>query len=92
MGIKGVCDICGKEIRPTQLGAPSEWASISVTFPARPVSGKHEALKPGPLPLGLLGPPDYYLICSGTCVEKALEEVKAYLVEAFAAKEEHRED
>ncbi len=91
MGIRCVCDVCGNEIRPTQLGAPSGWASISVTFP-RPVSGKDGILKPGPLLLGPPGPPDYYLICSGTCIEKALEEVKAYLVEAFAAKEEHRED
>ena len=87
MGIRIVCDVCGNEIRPRQWGTPKEWASISVTFPARPVSDKS-----GPLPPISPGPPDYYLICSGTCIEKALEEIKAYLVEAFAAKEEHRED
>jgi hypothetical protein len=88
MGIKGVCDVCGNEIRPTQLGAPSEWASISVTFPTRPVSGKREARLTQLPP----GPPDYYLICSGACVEKALYEVKAQLVKAFEAKREYQED
>ena len=91
MGIKGVCDVCGKEIRPAQVAAPKEWASISVTFPTRPVSGQRGAGLTR-LPLSPPGPPDYYLICSGTCVEKALEEVKAHLVEAFAAKTEYQED
>ena len=84
MGIRCVCDVCGNEIRPTQLGAPVGWASISVTFPTKLVSGK--------LPLVPPGPPDYYLICSGTCVEKALDEVKAHMVKAFGAKTEYQED
>ena len=87
MGLRCICDVCGHEIRPTQLGAPVTWASISLTFPAGPASRR-----PGPQPVGPPGPPDYYLICSGKCVEKALEEVKAHLLEAFAATTGHGAD
>ena len=86
MAIKYVCDICGKAYnvtRPagfTQAGfdypmpAPEGWGAMSIMGPReKPKLGKP----------AMINPPWVSLVCSQACVEKALDEARKYLRQAF---------
>lgn len=89
MGIRYICDICGKECDvkgcvspvgyPVSAEMPDEWAIISYFAPKEP--------EPKPKP-GLVGVyagrmPKGFLVCSQSCAEKALDEAKEQLRQAF---------
>ena len=85
MGIRYICDVCGKEydmkggIGPTgypmQVGEfPSKWAVITVL--AGNEHNQMGGIKPARMPRG-------FLVCSLACAEKALGEARDYLREGF---------
>lgn len=85
--IKYLCDGCGKELQtwagytvtlPYQRGG---WATISVTLPPKPVKQPESEL-PGLIP-AYPEQPTNLLVCSQACAEKALDEAKEQLRQAF---------
>ena len=83
MAIKYVCDACGKELAVSERGGviqlgqnPQDWAVIQVGLPR-----KHPGFNQvGPFPYE---PPINLIVCSQPCAEKALDEAKERLREAF---------
>ena len=92
MGIRYICDLCGKEFDvkgdigasgyPVSYGMPLEkWATITYMAPKareEPEPGRTGlvAMYPENMPIG-------YLVCSQVCAEKALTEIGARLQAAF---------
>jgi hypothetical protein len=83
--LKYVCDVCGKEMAASERGVmslaqrPPEWATILLSLPIEPV-GKEAS--PSYEPLVQL------LVCSLSCAETALDEVKEHLRKAFEGKDD----
>ena len=92
MGTRYICDVCGKEydikgcIGPDGFPVPAEfpdkWAIISYYAPKEPEPRPEP--KPGQIgvvPVGRM--PKGFLVCSQACAEKALDEAKEQLRQAF---------
>ena len=90
MGIRYFCDVCrlqydvkggfgpaGYPMSAEML--PDKWAIISYLAPKGPES------EPKPSPIGLPAGrmPKGFLVCSQACAEKALDEAKEHLRQAF---------
>ena len=86
--LKYVCDACGKELAVSERGVfqlgqqPSEWAIISLSLPQKRPCSNQVA------PIVAYEPPVQFLVCSLSCAETALDEVKEHLRKAFGGKDD----
>ena len=86
MAIKYVCDVCGKELKESEMqaamtGSPLEWAGVSISFPSKaPTPDK--PLRYYPVTARLQNN-KFYIVCSQACAEGLLDVAQAELKKAF---------